>query len=687
MKKSGILSILLAGMFFIQQCGTPSVDLQEVDQVLIKIAAYNYGDSQESLLRLQEIMQLANGKPELIKEIESRILNTLQSDATLAGKQYLCKKIIVVGGEASIPVLAQLLQNAETIDMARYALEVMPAPQADQVLRDALAATTGDYKCGIINSLGKRGDAQAVPMLVPLLSDSNNKIVIAAIAALGDIATPEATSALKISIDKLNDEIVRQLALDAYLKCADRFSGKGSTEKATKIYQELLRQKYPLAIRVAALRGLIALSGTDGIEVANKILRGSDDNLKLAVIGLPRSENVRELNDSFNNLSTTLKISFLAGVKARRDASFLPLVKQAVIADEQKVRIAALDALAAVGDANSVMMLAQIAAENGDPEQKSARASLYLLNTQNVDQIIIQEIPKAQDNIKIELIYAVGERRIADAANTLFTLAQDENPKIRMAAYQALALVAKPDKFPQLVDYMVNSQSDAERKELERALVTLAKNMDNQENKTASIVRVLPTVSNKDIKASFFMVLGRIGEERSLTLLRDALQGTDPDLRKAAIRALSEWPNATPKDDLLQVAQTAAVPADKVLALRGYIDLLSNLPDDASREEKTALFRRAFDLDPSPQELQKALSGLMRVGGMEAMELAAKYLDNEEVKEEAATTVARLAWSTARDEPEKTITFLEKVLIVSENERTREMVQNMLNRMQQRNQD
>jgi HEAT repeat protein len=691
MKKVGFLSIVLTGMFLIQQCGPPSVNLQEVDEVLTKIAAYQYGDSQEPLVRLQEIMQLANGKPELIRVIESRILKTLQSNATLAGKQHLCKKIIVVGSEASIPVLAQMLLNPETTDMARYALEVMPAPQADSALRLALPVMTGDYKCGIINSLGRRGDAQAVPLLAPLLADNDSNIVTAAIAALGDIATPEAESVLKNSMGKFQDQTARQRALDAYLKYADHYASANNTEKASTIYRELIQPKYPQPIRVAALHGLITLSREEGIDLVNTILRGSDTSLKLAVMGLipdlPRIENVRELHDSFKGLNASLKVSFLAGVKTRRDVSFLPLVKQAVLDEEQDVRVAALDALAAVGDAASVRLLAQTAAEKVDPEQKTARESLYLLNAQNVDQTIIQQIPTAKDDIKIELIYAVGERRIGTAAQILFTLAQDENPKIRMAVYRALALVAKPDKMPLLVDYLVNSQRNSERKELERALVTLAQKMDAEENKTAPIVEVLPAVTDKDIKASFFMVLGRIGEKRSLPLLRDALGDADLDLRGAAIRALSEWPNATPKDDLLQVARTTETPAHKVLALRGYIDLLSNLPDDISQEEKTSLYRQVFDLEPAPQELQRALSGLMRVGGVDALELAAKYLDHVEVKEEAAITVTRLAWSTARDDPEKTITYLEKVLAVAENERTREMAQNMLDRMEQREQD
>jgi HEAT repeat protein len=387
------------------------------------------------------------------------------------------------------------------------------------------------------------------------------------------------------------------------------------------------------------------------------------------------------LQESFNRLNIDQQASLLSAVKQRGDAYFLPMVTKAIQSAAQEVRIAALDALATIGDESSVIILAQTAAGDKDPEQKAARKSLYLLNAPKVDQTIVDQISSVNDEVKIELIYAIGERRIENAANNLVTLAEGENAKLRMAAYRALALIAKGDQMPQLVSYMSKAESKAERAEIERALVTISESMTAEESKSDAILKALATVTDKEVKSSLYMVLGRIGEESSLPILRSALQDADMDLRAAAIRALSEWPNAEPKDDLFQVAQKGEQPSHKVLALRGYIDLLGHIDEGVSGEKRTALYRQALDLKPDVQEIRKALSGLSRVGGLEALQLAAKYLDNEEVKEEAASAVARLSWSTAREHPDETKPYLEKIVQITTNERTKDWAENLLERI------
>lgn len=100
-----------------------------------------------------------------------------------------------------------------------------PFREAGQVLRSALATTSGLTRAGVIDSLGWRGEAVSVPLVVPFLKDPQPEIAAAAAAALGRLATPEAAAALTEVRDALAPT-VRPVVLEAMLRAADRLAGK-----------------------------------------------------------------------------------------------------------------------------------------------------------------------------------------------------------------------------------------------------------------------------------------------------------------------------------------------------------------------------------------------------------------------------------------------------------------------------
>ena len=61
--------------------------------------------------------------------------------------------------------LAALLSNEATAHAARHALEGIPVPEAGAALRRAFPASAGLLRVGLIDSLGWRGEPEAVPLL------------------------------------------------------------------------------------------------------------------------------------------------------------------------------------------------------------------------------------------------------------------------------------------------------------------------------------------------------------------------------------------------------------------------------------------------------------------------------------------------------------------------------------------
>ncbi len=228
----------------------------QLQELLKKIKAYDWGQSRAALTELSEIVKKAHGNKAELAKIEQALLGVLASDAKQAGKQYVCRELSIIGTEQCVEVLDSMLTDEKTSDMARYALERIPGTAVDDALRGSLRKAKGNAKIGIVNSLGQRGDKKAVRPLTRMVTGKNEALATAAASALGRIANPAAAKVLAAAKDKTKGKV--QLAvLDAYLKCADKMVATGKKPAALAIYKALGTPDMPKPIRTAAVTGMI----------------------------------------------------------------------------------------------------------------------------------------------------------------------------------------------------------------------------------------------------------------------------------------------------------------------------------------------------------------------------------------------------------------------------------------------
>ncbi|MFQ6035864.1 MAG: HEAT repeat domain-containing protein [Sedimentisphaerales bacterium] len=228
--------------------------MAELQELLEKVKTYDWGQSRLALTEVSDIIKAAFGSPAKLREIERSLIGVLESDAKYAGKQFVCRKLSIIGTKQSVPALAEMLIKPKFSDMARYALERIPDESVDEALRDALPKTSGKTKVGIINSLGERRDSKAATALSSLIYDSDDMVAGSAIAALGKIGGRRATKALARAKGETSGKL-RMLVLDAFLSCADQLAAKGRRKQAVAIYKELSEKGLPEPIRAAAAIG------------------------------------------------------------------------------------------------------------------------------------------------------------------------------------------------------------------------------------------------------------------------------------------------------------------------------------------------------------------------------------------------------------------------------------------------
>ena len=609
-----------------------------MEPALARIAAYEYGQSREPLAEFDQFVRDALSSRAQLDAIEQRLIQLLQSDATLAGKDVACRHLSIIGSAASIPVLAPMLLRPDTSEMARYALERIPSADADGVLRDALVKAAGKTRIGIVNSLGQRHDARAVTLMKTLLASDDASVVEASAAALAQIGGPEALQALAAAREKI-PETARFRVAEAYLQCA----AKAPPNAAARIAKEMSAASEAVMIRIAALGLLASVAGQDAVPMLAAELNSSDGRMQAAAVRLlsanPSPEAAQALFTSFPKVPAASQVRILTALADRGGSSARALISGAAGAADPEVRAAALAALGSAGDKASIVALAEAAANREGVEQDAARESLYRLPGPDIDPAITAVLATANGKVKLELIRAAGERGIAEAAGALLRSAADPDREIRRESMRVLRNTANESQAPALLKLVLATNNASDRRDAGRTLVSVLKKTVNPP--VGGVISAYESALPAPVKASLLEILGQVGADEAIPTLRSALKEADAEISRAAILALTDWPTPAPMPDLLAVTKSDQDSTCQVLALRGYIKLAA-IPNQRPASESARLLAEAMSLAKRPEEKKAILAVLPTYPSQEALQLAEASLEDESVAKEAEAASDRI---------------------------------------------
>jgi HEAT repeat protein len=110
--------------------------------------------------------------------------------ASVYAKAKACQRLSVIGDATAVPALAALLSDPKLSAYARFGLEPISGPAADEALRAAAGKLKGTLLVGVINSIGHRRDGKALKVLSGFRYDSDAEVAKAAEAALARIRPP-----------------------------------------------------------------------------------------------------------------------------------------------------------------------------------------------------------------------------------------------------------------------------------------------------------------------------------------------------------------------------------------------------------------------------------------------------------------------------------------------------------------
>ena len=652
----------------------------ELDEALRGCTTYQVGQSRVPLTTAEALIRTLRKDPAVRKQIEARLAAMLGSGATADCKRFACRQLSIVGTATAVPALAKLLTDPDLAHMARYALERIPDPAAANALRDALGKLEGKLLVGVINSVGRRTNSAAVAPLARLIADKDGTVAAAAVAALGKIGGEQALATLDAAKPKLPPRL-RPLLTDSRLLCADRLVAQGNKQAAAAVYRQLYESAGEKRHhRIAALRGLLAASGTAAWKLVIDILASDDramwPHAAASAAGFPGAEATKALASHLPKLSAGAQVLLLSALATRGDAAALPGVLAAAKGQDQGVRVAALDALGPLGDASCVPTLAKVAATGKGGEQTAARGSLHRLRGRGVDAAIVAAMQGAEPPLRVELIGALAARRATAAMPQLLGSARDADPSVRKEALKALAAIADEKALPQLVTTLAATGAKAERRRVERAVAKIVGRVPDHAAAARPILAALPE-AKPNVRSALLRILGRIPSDSSLAALRTALKHSDAAVQDAAVRSLADWPDARPADDLLAIARATTNKTHRVLALRGFVRMATT-PGAPPAADTVRRLADAMSLAKRPEDRKMVLGGLAKVHHVAALDAALPHLADPAVEAEAAAAIVEVATAVRKTHRKEAVAAVGRILQTCKTPAVRQAAENAL---------
>ena len=621
-----------------------------LDAAFEALLKYDWGKSRAELKPIDDAVLASHGKPDARKDLEQRLIAVLKAEAPRAAKDYACRQVSLVGTAAAVEALAALLSDKDLSHMARYALERIPEAAAVKAMRDALPKASGAARIGVINSLGVRRDAESVKALIDLLKDKDAATAGAAAAALGKIGGIEAIGPLKEFRTKAPKEL-QTVAVDATLDLAERLLAQGKKDEAGKIYDELNADGQPALVRKAAFQGLVAVRPAEATPRLMAALSGQDAGMRALAVRLiedtPGEEATKAFAAQLGKLPPDGQAALLGALRSRRDPAARSAVLGAIDSKEAKVKLAAIQALAAVGSAEDVPTFVAALGSSVPAQCDAARRGLAELRGEGVNGAILAQAGKAKEGVRADLIRSLSVRAAREAAGDLLAYTKDASADVRKATLEAMGVLAGEKEMPALVDLAKAPKDAGDMDLIETAMKAVA---TRAREKAAPPLLAALKDAPKPAKLAILRTLPRVGGAEAMGAIVAATKDADAEIKDAAVRALTNWPDADAADAVLAIAKSSDNKTHQVLALRGYVRLVQEqkVPDDRKAES----LGEAMKLAGGAPDKKLVLGALGGIRTAKALALVTPYIRDPGLSREAAAAavgISNAIWRSHRD--------------------------------------
>ena len=579
------------------------------------------------------------------------LVSALRSAQDQEIKAFLLGLLRWCGGPECVAPLGACLRNPHLVEPATQALLAIRAPGSVAVLLAALKSAQGKPVITLVKALGELRAQPAVPAIVPLAVSANPDLRRTALRALAEIGprsrllwTDYSAGDVLQYACRTGDAREKAMAANLYLLYARRLAESGVSSRSVAVCREVLALgAKPGAARLlpAALNTLAAVSGDGAIPDLVAAANSSNRTVSVAALNILLAMQSGRSSGALNQILTHgpshLRVALLNTLAGTDQPALSGAIAANLKNADPNVRVAAIQALHEKPGLASLLDLLPSAGVDDLPELK--KHILELAGKKDLADVAAA-LAKTPAPARVVVLDILAQRHAAPCVAAVLGATADPDPAVRLAALKALGTTAAPEQLPQLVALAMKSTVSDEQSAALRSVVLVAKTIPDAEQRATALLAALPDASppNKELLLG---ALPELGGRPALAAVAAAAQGPDEKLRTAAVAALANWPEASAAEAMLQAAKAATDPRPQALLLRGLVRVVR--AGDQPADAKLGRYQEALALTPRPEDKKIVLGALVDIKTMAALALLDKYLDDPDLREEAANLAVLVA--------------------------------------------
>jgi HEAT repeat protein len=556
----------------------------------------------------------------------------------------------------------------------------LPFPSVDEALRNALDKTSGMQKAGVISSLGARKDAKSVPLLKPLMADADLVVARESVSALGHIASPDALEALT---EAKVAEGLMPAVLESRMLCADAFLANGQVAKAADVYRGVLGEGNPAGIRAAALIGLARAVKHEALPTIFEMLKSQDSRSQraagAALMEIKGGHYEKALVEVLGSISADAQVIAINVLAVNGTKSIVPVIAKLTGSPERAVRVAAVQALAELGDVSDIELLAGLAKEGGEVGGVVVEC-LRRRSGNGASAALMKALPRVDAASRALLVGCLAERKSHEVVSDLIRYADDSEENVRVETFKALGTLVQEQEVPSLIGLMLRAKPDRVRLAAERAVCVASAKVEGEDRRTAPLVAAMRDAKPEE-RASLLHCLGSLGGENALDIVRVSIRDRDDNVKEAAIRVMADWKDEGAVADLRELAKDAPKENLKIIAFRGLVRIVS-LPESVKKDAQNAvaLLVEAMSVAPRTDEKRLVLGALSGIASLAALDAAQRCLPDAELRTEAELACVMIVkqFKTPGPDRDKAMAVLRSLAETTQNESIRKQARAIL---------
>ncbi len=427
--------------------------------------------------------------------------------------------------------------------------------------------------------------------------------------------------------------------------------------------------KHSVAVTLAGnvAQGNVAQGDADDlVKLILTLLQDKDPDVRALAFEQIRSQaKGKQATERFASelprLPSEVQVGLLRALSQRGDDAARSAVLRLLSASDQPpVRVAAVQALGSLGNADDIPQLVGFLGGSSDldggseptrKEQSAARASLVRLQGEQVGQRIASQMKHASPKVRVQLIQILTTRRALETIPQLLSAAVDAPQEVRRAAMVALGQLAEPEHLPGMVQGVLKAEAGSERAAAEKAVMFVCNRIADAQQRAEPLLAALEPLGQQN-RLTMLSTVGRVGGPQAQKLVEAAIANPDPDIHQLGLRAICNWPHASIAPRLIELAKTEKQPELQVMALRALMRV-APLPDKRPASEKLALLKQATAMAVRDKEIFLALDRARAIRTVETLRFVLPYLNQPRYAEQACYAVVELAHHRGLREPNK----------------------------------